>query len=59
METVNVRISVPITREELAALVILARQEKRDGRNQAAIIIRRELERSGLLPKKPVAGVEK
>jgi hypothetical protein len=35
--------------DEREALAKYARQERRDARNQAAVIIRRELERRGLL----------
>ena len=35
---------------ERAALATLSQRERRDMRDQAALIIRRELERAGLLP---------
>ncbi len=43
------RITVTLTADELDALRALASQERRDTRQQAAFIIRRELERCGLL----------
>ncbi len=43
------RIPVLLDEETAAGLVVLARQEYRDPRAQAALIIRRELERRGLL----------
>lgn len=48
------RLMVTLQLSEREALLRLARREKRDPRNQAALIIRRELERAGLLvPEKP------
>ena len=35
---------------EREALAVLSQRERRDMRDQAALIIRRELERAGLLP---------
>jgi len=35
---------------ERKALMVLAKRERRDPRDQAALIIRRELEQRGLLP---------
>ncbi len=43
------RITLTLTPEEKAALIVLANQERRDPRYQAAIEIRRALERAGLL----------
>jgi hypothetical protein len=43
------RITVTLTNNEKAALILLATQESRDPRFQATLIIRRELERRGLL----------
>lgn len=53
------RITVTLRSDERAALQELAFQERRDTRQQAALIIRRELERCGLLPErgKRAAGV--
>ena len=48
------RITIVFAPGERAALDELARREFRDVRQQAAVIIRRELERRGLLP--PDAG---
>jgi hypothetical protein len=45
-----VRVSVTLQPEEKNALWALAQRERRDPRAQAALIIRRELERAGLLP---------
>ena len=42
--------SVRLFREEREALVALAQEERRDPRDQAALIIRQELERRGMLP---------
>jgi len=44
------RITIEFAQGERAALDELARREYRDVRQQAAVIIRRELERRGLLP---------
>lgn len=44
------RITIVFTLGERAALDELARREYRDVRQQAAVIIKRELERRGLLP---------
>ncbi|RLC75121.1 MAG: hypothetical protein DRI81_12620 [Chloroflexi bacterium] len=44
------RISVNLQQDEREALVVLAEQERRDLRQQAAVILRQELERRGLLP---------
>lgn len=46
----RIRITVPLDTAELAALVQLSHDEKRHPRDQAAVLIRRELERAGLLP---------
>ena len=52
---------IPILLDEKAAagLVALAKQEYRDPRQQAAVIIRQELERLGLLSNDPRAGQQK
>ena len=48
------RITLTLTAEERAALLALARQERRDPRFQAAIEIRQALERAGYLqPRDP------
>ena len=44
------RITVTLAADERDALRLLAQQERRDARLQAAVIIRRELQRRGLLP---------
>ena len=44
------RITIVFAQGERAALDELARREYRDVRQQAAVIIRRELQRRGLLP---------
>ena len=44
------RIMISLETKEKAALIELALQEYRDPRAQAALIIRRELERKNLLP---------
>lgn len=43
-------IRIPLEEKDLRALASLARQEYRDTRYQAAVIIRDELTRRGLLP---------
>jgi len=43
-------ITVPLNPKEKDALLTLAERERRGPREQAAVIIRRELERAGLLP---------
>jgi hypothetical protein len=47
------RLAVTLEQEERDALLVLAQQERRDPRDQAAMLIRRELERMGLLPLAP------
>lgn len=44
------RITVTLEADERDALKALAQQERREARLQAALIIRRELQRRGLLP---------
>jgi len=47
-------ITVPLRDEEKRALIRLASQERRHPREQAAFLLRRELERRGLLqPERP------
>jgi hypothetical protein len=43
------RITVTLQQEEVAALGMLAEQERRDPRDQAAVLIRQGLEQRGLL----------
>lgn len=43
------RVTITLEQDERSALVALANQERRDPRQQAALILRRELERLGLL----------
>lgn len=50
------RITIVFTMGERAALDELARREYRDVRQQAAVIIRRELQWCGLLPANDVPG---
>ena len=45
-----IRLGVMLQDDERQALLALAEKERRDPRQQAAVIIRRELERLGLLP---------
>lgn len=53
------RITLTLTPEEKAALIALAKQERRDPRYQAAIEIRQALERAGYLrPAIMVQGVQ-
>ncbi len=47
------RVIVPLRASERNALRVLAKQEFRDPQAQAALIIRRELQRLGLLPPDP------
>lgn len=45
---------VPLEKDEKVALLQLAKSEKRKARHQAALLIRRELERLGMLePDRP------
>lgn len=44
------RITITLTANEADALRVLASQERRDARQQAAVSVRRELEQRGLLP---------
>jgi hypothetical protein len=48
-------VTVTLKIKEREALVELARRERRDPRDQAALIVVRELERAGLLPAAPAA----
>lgn len=48
------RIYVPLEESERQALIKLSLAEKRDPRKQAALFVRRELERLGLLPPESV-----
>ena len=51
------RLTVPLLREERAALAQLAEQQRRDPRDQAAWLIRQSLVNLGLLPSaKPQTG---
>ena len=45
------RITIPVSRSEWAALAQLAKQEIRDPREQLRVILRQELQRRGLLEK--------
>ena len=45
-----IRLTVMLEPDERQALLALAEKERRDPRQQAAVIIRQELERLGLLP---------
>ncbi len=45
-----IRISIDLQEDERQALIEVANREKRHPRQQAAMLIRRELERRGLLP---------
>jgi hypothetical protein len=44
------KVTIYLDQQERDALSNLAQRERRDPRDQAALIIRRELERAGLLP---------
>ncbi len=44
------RVMIRLETDEREALLILSQREKRDPRQQAALLIRFELERMGLLP---------
>jgi len=44
------RITVPLQPDEMDALIILAQRERRDPRDQAAVLIRGMLIARGLLP---------
>jgi hypothetical protein len=52
------RISVPLLLAEKLALIDLAQRERRDPRDQAALFIRDELERRGLLPAEAEKGAD-
>lgn len=52
------RIYVPLDAHERQALVHLSELERRDPRQQAALLIRRELERLGLLEPAPTSQPE-
>lgn len=47
------RIYIPLEESERKALIQFSLAEKRDPRKQAALFVRRELERLGLLPPTP------
>jgi hypothetical protein len=47
------RVPILLDEKSAVALVALAKQELRDPRQQAAMIIRQELERRGLITKSP------
>jgi hypothetical protein len=44
-----IRLPIRLTEEEFRAITSIAKVERRDARDQAAILIRRELERAGLI----------
>ncbi len=44
------RITLTINESERKGLIALSERERRDPRNQAALLIRQALERAGLLP---------
>jgi hypothetical protein len=44
------RMMIPLEIDEKQAIISLADKEKRDPRQQAALLIRRQLEKMGLLP---------
>ena len=44
------RLTVTLRQDEREALHVLSLRERRDMRDQAAILIRRQLEQAGLLP---------
>jgi hypothetical protein len=50
LEVMITRITITLKVDEREALHVLAEREYRDLRTQAALIIRQELERRGLLP---------
>ena len=50
------RMMITLQENEREALRTMAQREMRDPRQQAAMIIRRELERAGLLPADPRPG---
>jgi hypothetical protein len=51
------RVTITLRQDERQALIDLAQQERRDPRQQAAIIIQRELERMGYLQSPPTKRV--
>jgi hypothetical protein len=48
-----IHITIMISQEEMEALIKLSERQRRDPKDQAAILIRRELEEYGLMPWKP------
>ena len=54
----RIRLTLFLDEGECDALLSLARHERRDPRSQAMIMIRRELERAGLLPADKFGSVE-
>lgn len=50
------RVTINLTEDERAALSSMARDERRDPRAQAAIELRRALERAGYLPATKAGG---
>ncbi len=54
----DARITVSLLRAEKAALMQLAANERRDPRQQAALLIRQSLECLGLLPPAPAANIQ-
>ena len=50
----DIRIMITITKEEKAALIKLAELQRRDPRDQAAILINQELISYGLIPWRPL-----
>ena len=54
MDIVSERINVPLSAEESHALIQLAEKEHRHPREQARLIIWRELKRRGMLASDPI-----
>jgi hypothetical protein len=53
MDEYIVPITITISQEEEQALIKLANRQRRDPKDQAAMMIRRELEEYGLMPWRP------
>ncbi len=50
MDQYTIPITITISQEEEEALIKLARRQRRDPKDQAAFLIRRELEVYGMIP---------
>ncbi len=53
MDQYTIPITITISQEEEEALIKLAGRQRRDPKDQAAMLIRRELEEYGMIPWRP------